>query len=215
MGDGGETLRWYSSICLQPLTMLTIKFWLNVSRLSESRGRTLCFWNPFYQIDCRWLLWTFFCHNLSPWLAGFHKALLSAPFSLTFMVNPWLPLSDLSGWTLHPILSPSANSQAASNFCDYTTAIGNWMNVNCLRLNSAKTEVAPFGNLPSLWSPPCWPTELGPLPTPVWKARNLDLIMNNKQHWSSGLFMSLWCLKMFSLSSSPCPKNCFHRTYSF
>lgn len=54
------------------------------------------------------------------------------------------------------------------------------MSQNCLKLNTGKTEVLFFGHDASFWQPSWWPQELGEIPNPVSKVKNLGVYFDTK-----------------------------------
>lgn len=70
--------------------------------------------------------------------------------------------------------------QVAATLQEGMLAINTWMARNCLKLNSVKTEVMIFGKLEPEWSQTWWPKELGTVPMPVTKVRNLGVMFDDK-----------------------------------
>lgn len=90
--------------------------------------------------------------------------------------------------------------QVAASFQEGMLAISSWMASNCLKRNSDKTGVMIFGNLQPEWSHNWWPSELGILPTPATKVRNLGIISDEKlsfsNHANTIISSSFYTLKM-------------------
>lgn len=79
------------------------------------------------------------------------------------------------------VVSTSSNvEETADCFNCCMKQVNKWMQSNCLKLNSEKTEVMLLGSDSSLWTPRWWPASLGECPTPVPKVKNLGFIFDDK-----------------------------------
>lgn len=72
------------------------------------------------------------------------------------------------------------STDTALRFHHCLREVGHWMSQNCLKLNTGKTEVLFFGHDASFWQPSWWPQELGEIPNPVSKVKNLGVYFDTK-----------------------------------
>lgn len=112
-----------------------------------------------------------------------------SPTPFNIYVSQLAPLIESFGFNLTSYandtqivisLLPDNIIETSGRFRDCINTVGTWMAQNCLKLNTNKTEVVLFGNNPIFWNLTWWPDNMGSLPTPAVKVKNLGVYLDNK-----------------------------------
>lgn len=119
---------------------------------------------------------------------GVPQGSILSPLLFNIYIRPLATIVEDAGLSIYSYADDTqivfslsdSRSQDTSALKIGLSRVAAWMQVNLLKLNGEKTEVIILGKHKDLWGSRHWPSNMGPLPTPVPVVRNLGFLIDEK-----------------------------------